>query len=257
MRADVDLDDLRKLATEIALEAGALLAERLRTATELDETKSSATDMVTQVDRDAEALLVGRIRAERPDDAILGEEGGETAGTSGVRWVLDPLDGTTNYLYGYPAFAVSVAAEVDGETAVGAVHDASRGETFVAIRGHGATVDGRPAAVSGKTDLSTALVGTGFAYRRDDRAAQAALLPRVLPAVRDIRRAGAAALDLCWVGCGRLDGFYERGLQPWDLAAGALVVREAGGLTTRLADGTVVAAGPGVFDALVSLVGGS
>jgi myo-inositol-1(or 4)-monophosphatase len=257
MATDADLDALVALATQIALDAGRLLAERLRTATELVETKSSVTDMVTQVDRDAEALLVGRIRAERPDDAILGEESGETTGTSGVRWVLDPLDGTTNYLYGYPAFAVSVAAEIDGATAVGVVHDAARGETFVAARGRGATVDGRPASVSPKADLATALVGTGFAYRRDDRAAQAALLPRVLPAVRDIRRAGAAALDLCWVGCGRLDGFYERGLQPWDLAAGALVVREAGGVTTRLADGTVVAAAPGVFDALVSLVDGS
>jgi fructose-1,6-bisphosphatase/inositol monophosphatase family enzyme len=256
VRPGVDLDELLELATEIALEAGSLLAERLRTATELVETKSSVTDMVTQVDRDAEALLVGRIRAERPDDAVLGEEGGARTGTSGVRWVLDPLDGTTNYLYGYPAFAVSVAVEVDGEAAVGVVHDAARGETYVAVRGRGATVDGRPASVSAKTDLATALVGTGFAYRRDDRAAQAAVLTRLLPAVRDIRRAGAAALDLCWVGCGRLDGFYERGLQPWDLAAGALVVREAGGATTRLADGTVVAAGPGLLDALVTLVKG-
>lgn len=251
-----DLDVLVTLATDIAREAGALLAERLRTAAELVETKSSVTDMVTQVDRDAEALLVGRIRAERPDDGVLGEEGGEIVGTSGIRWVLDPLDGTTNYLYGYPAFAVSVAAEADGETVVGVVHDAARGETFVAARGRGARVDGRTASVSDKADLATALVGTGFAYQRDHRAAQAALLPRVLPAVRDIRRAGAAALDLCWVGCGRLDGFYERGLQPWDLAAGALFVREAGGSTTRLDDGTIVAAGPGVFDALVSLVAG-
>lgn len=251
-----DVDELLELATTVALEAGGLLAERLRTATELVETKSSITDMVTQVDRDSEALLVGHILAERPHDAVLGEEGGERAGTSGVRWVLDPLDGTTNYLYGYPAFAVSVAAEIDGEACVGVVHDAARGETFAAARGRGATVDGHAAAVSSKADLATALVGTGFSYVRDDRVRQAAVLARVLPSVRDVRRAGAAALDLCWVACGRLDGFYERGLQPWDLAAGALVVREAGGRTTRLDDGTVVAAGPGVFDPLVSLVAG-
>ena len=253
---DVDVDELLGLATTIALEAGALLAERLRTAAELVETKSTITDMVTQVDRDSEALLVGRILAERPDDAVLGEEGGERAGTSGVRWVLDPLDGTTNYLYGYPAFAVSIAVEVDGEPCVGVVHDAARDETFAAALGRGATVGGRPATVSDKTDLATALIGTGFSYSRDDRARQAETLTRVLPLVRDVRRAGAAALDLCWVGCGRLDGFYERGLQPWDLAAGSVIVREAGGRTTRLDDGTVVAAGPGLFDPLVSLVVG-
>jgi fructose-1,6-bisphosphatase/inositol monophosphatase family enzyme len=169
--------------------------------------------------------------------------------------VLDPLDGTTNYLYGYPVFAVSVAVEVDGEPCIGVVHDAARGETFAAAHGRGALVGGRPASVSDKTDLATALVGTGFSYARDDRARQAQTLTRVLPQVRDVRRAGAAALDLCWVACGRLDGFYERGLQPWDLAAGSVIVREAGGRTTRLHDGTVVAAGPGLFDPLVSLVG--
>jgi fructose-1,6-bisphosphatase/inositol monophosphatase family enzyme len=253
--AAADLDALLALATTIALEAGGLLAERLRTASELVETKSTITDMVTQVDRDSEALLVGRILAERPGDAILGEEGGERTGTSGVRWVLDPLDGTTNYLYGYPVFAVSVAVEVDGEPCIGVVHDAARGETFAAAHGRGALVGGRPASVSDKTDLATALVGTGFSYARDDRARQAQTLTRVLPQVRDVRRAGAAALDLCWVGCGRLDGFYERGLQPWDLAAGSVIVREAGGRTTRLRDGTIVAAGPGLFDPLVSLVG--
>lgn len=250
---------LLALATDIALEAGALLAERLRAARAVIETKSSITDMVTEVDRDSEALITGRIRAERPDDAILGEETGARHGTSGVRWVVDPLDGTTNYLYGFPAYAVSIGVEVDGETVVGVVRDVPHGETFSALRGGGAFADGRPIRVSGKAELSTALVGTGFSYATAERARQAEVLARVLPAVRDVRRAGAAALDLCWVACGRLDAFFERGLQPWDLAAGQLVVHEAGGLTAGLdggpmAAGSVLAATPALLEPLGELV---
>ena len=251
---DRELDALLALAVEVAEEAGALLAERLHTVRALVETKSSVTDMVTEVDRDAEALIVGRILARRPDDAVLGEEGGERPGTSGVRWVIDPLDGTTNYLYGFPAYAVSVAAERDGVSLVGVVRDAARGETFAAALGQGTTVDGHPATVSTKADLATALIGTGFAYARDERARQADVLRAVLPEVRDVRRAGAAAIDLCWVACGRLDGYYERGLQPWDLAAGALAVEEAGGRFTTMEDGTRVAAAATLFDDLCALV---
>ena len=250
---------LLAIATDLALAAGALLAERLRTVRETVETKSSLTDMVTDVDRDSEALIAGRLRATRPDDAILGEEGGARAGSSSVRWIVDPLDGTTNYLYAFPSFAVSVAAEVDGEVVAGAVHDAAHGQTFTASLGGGAFVDGRPIAVSGKADLATALVGTGFAYDAGRRAEQARALLTILPRVRDIRRAGAASLDLCWVACGRLDAYYERGLMPWDLAAGDLIVREAGGRTGGLhggvaEPGSLAAASAGLLEPLQALL---
>jgi myo-inositol-1(or 4)-monophosphatase len=250
---------LRDLAVAVAEEAGALLRRRLAVARTAVGTKSSPTDMVTEVDRESEALILDRLRAARPDDAVLAEEGGETDGTSGVVWVVDPLDGTTNYLYGFPAFAVSIAARVGGRTVAGAVHDAVHGETYAAATGMGATCDGRPITVSGATDIATALIGTGFAYDAARRARQAQTLTGVLPRVRDIRRAGSAALDLCWVACGRLDGYYEWGLGPWDLAAGELVVTEAGGVVTGLdggppRPGSVVAATPGIHAALLALV---
>jgi myo-inositol-1(or 4)-monophosphatase len=251
---------LRDLAVAVAESAGALLRRRLAEVRTDVATKSSPTDMVTEVDRESEELIVGRLLTARPGDGVLAEEGGETGGSTGVVWVVDPLDGTTNYLYGFPAFAVSVAARYGGVTVAGAVHDAVHGETFAAARGRGATCNGRPIRVSGQTDLATALVGTGFAYDAGRRARQAATLVRVLPRVRDIRRAGSAALDLCWVACGRLDGYYEWGLGPWDLAAGELVVAEAGGVVTGLdggppRPGSVVAATPGIHAALVALVG--
>ena len=223
-------------------------------------TKTSATDMVTDMDRAAEELIVSGIRDERPDDAILGEEGGRQSGTSGVRWVIDPLDGTTNYLYGHPCFAVSIAAELDGRPVVGVVADPSRREVFTATAGGGAACNGRPVSVSGASDLSRALVATGFSYVAERRAAQAAALGTVLPRVRDIRRNGAAALDLCWVACGRLDGYYEAGLQPWDVAAGLLVATEAGAVTSGIGGGrasaeSVVAATPGLAAGLLELLG--
>jgi myo-inositol-1(or 4)-monophosphatase len=245
-----ELDGLLALATRLARDSGSFLIEHLHLERTLVETKSSLTDMVTEIDRASEALLVGGIRADRPDDGILGEEGTHTSGTTGVVWVIDPLDGTTSYIYGYPAFAVSVAVQRDGETVIGVVHDPTHGETFEAVAGRGATVNGSAIAVSAREDLATALVGTGFGYGTDRRVAQAAILTTVLPRVRDIRRSGSAALDLCWAACGRLDGYYELGLQPWDLAAGDLVVREAGGSCTDMDGGpahsgaTVVAAGP-------------
>jgi fructose-1,6-bisphosphatase/inositol monophosphatase family enzyme len=256
---DADLDELLALALDVAGAAASLLVERRHAVRSLVETKSTVTDMVTEVDRDAEALVVGRLRAARPHDGILGEEGASHEGTSGVRWIVDPLDGTTNYLYGFPAFGVSVAAEIDGETAVGVVADAAHSETYSAVRGRGAFRDGVAIGVSGKTDTATALVGTGFPYAADARAEAARVLTHVLPHVRDVRRAGAAAIDLCWVACGRLDAYYERGLQPWDLAAGDLIVREAGGLTAafdggRPRAGSVVAASPALLEPLLALL---
>jgi fructose-1,6-bisphosphatase/inositol monophosphatase family enzyme len=253
------IDELLALATAIALEAGTLLAARVDGGRESVGTKTSVTDMVTEVDRESEALIVARVRAARPDDAIVGEEGAARDGTTGVRWVVDPLDGTTNYLYGYPAYAVSIGVEVDGDTEVGVVYDAARGQTFAAARGRGATLDRQTIAVSTKADLATALIGTGFAYDAEVRREQGPALAYLLPRIRDIRRSGSAALDLCSVACGRLDGYFERGLNEWDLCAGALIVREAGGLTMGFDGrpakaGTIIAAGPGLMDPLRELL---
>jgi myo-inositol-1(or 4)-monophosphatase len=195
-------------------------------------TKSTRTDVVTQMDTAAEALVVGAILADRPDDGLLGEEGADRPGSTGVRWVVDPLDGTVNYLYRLPGWAVSIAAEVSGTVEVGVVDVPAFGETYLAVRGQGARVvrGGRVEELvpNAPTDLGQALVATGFGYARARRAAQARTLAMVLPEVRDIRRAGAAAVDLCWAAAGRVDCYYERGLNPWDLAAGVLVATEAG-----------------------------
>lgn len=251
--AEIDPDELCALAAELAVDAGALLREgqdRVRTSV---ETKSTGTDMVTEMDRASERFIVDGLLARRPSDGILGEEGAARAGTSGVRWVIDPLDGTTNYLYGFPSYAVSIGAEVDGVSVAGAVHDVVHGETFTAIAGAGAWCDGRPLRVNHPPSLAQSLVGTGFAYAAATRAEQATVLERVLPNVRDIRRAGAAAVDLCWVAAGRLDAYFERGLAPWDWAAGGLVAAEAGARTLVAGD-LHVAAPPHLFDELVALV---
>ncbi len=254
-----DLDELRSLAERVAQEAGALLREGLDQVRSEVSTKSTGTDMVTEMDRASEALIVDRLLGLRPHDGILGEEGTQRAGTSGVRWVIDPLDGTTNYLYGLPGFNVSIAAEVDGRASVGVVLDVVRSELFSAVLGGGAARDGEPIRCSGVVDLALALLGTGFSYEPEQRRRQAGVLVGVLPLVRDIRRQGAAALDLCWVACGRLDGYYEHGLAPWDLAAGALVAAEAGAVVTDLEGGpavagAVVAAAPGIAPALRDLL---
>jgi len=221
--------------------------------------KASPTDVVTEVDREAERVIVGVLTAVRPDDAILGEEATDRPGRSGVRWVIDPLDGTTNFLYGFPAFAVSIAAELDGTTVIGVVHDSANGHVYSAIRGDGAAADGVPLAARTHADLSTALLATGFLPYPEQRARQAEALRHVLPRVRDIRRAGSAALDLCAVAAGRLDGYYEYGLGEWDVAAGALIATEAGARIAKLpvpwARGPlVVAATPALLDPLVGLL---
>lgn len=254
-----DLDDLLALARRLAADAAALLMDGLHHARREVATKSSSTDMVTEMDRAAERLIVDGLRRQRPDDALLGEEGSDRAGTSGVRWVIDPIDGTTNYLYGYPGFSVSIAAEVDGAPAIGVVVDPLHRDEFTAQLGGGACRNGEPISVSDKDDLATALVATGFAYDSERRRRQAVVLETVLPAVRDIRRAGAASVDLCWVACGRVDAFYERGLAPWDFAAGALIAAEAGAVVGDL-DGQptspafTLAAPPGLFGPLRDLL---
>lgn len=259
MPAGAAREDLLAHATGLAREAGALLAARVGIAREMVGTKSSSTDMVTEVDHASEALIVAGILAARPGDAILGEEGGARPGSSGVRWIVDPLDGTTNYIYGYPAYAVSIGVEVDGEVVVGVVYDAARSETFAAVKGRGATLNGAPIGVSRTAALETALVATGFGYSPGVRVEQGAVLTRILPRIRDIRRGGSAALDLCWVACGRLDAYFEQGLMEWDLAAGGLIVREAGGVTVDLGGrpvsaGSVIAAPPQLVEPLRRLV---
>ena len=254
-----DVTGLLDLAVDLAQKAGQLLLDEAPGRAADVATKSSRTDMVTAVDRASEALIVDTLAKERPDDGVLGEEGSSREGTSGVRWVIDPLDGTTNYLYGFPLFAVSIAVEVDAVVEAGVVAHPSFGELFTARRGGGARCNRQPIAVSGKDDLATALIGTGFGYDADRRRQQARWLEHVLPSVRDIRRGGAASLDLCWVGCGRLDGYYEAGLSAWDVAAGDLIAREAGAATSDFdggpaRPGSVVAASPGIAAPLRQLV---
>ncbi|WP_166353964.1 inositol monophosphatase family protein [Phytoactinopolyspora limicola] len=232
----VDVKSLVELGVAAAREAGELARER-RQAVErmaVAATKSTPTDVVTESDTAAEKLIRERLLAARPGDAVHGEEGGHSAGDSGVVWVVDPIDGTVNYLYGIPQYSVSIAAQVDGVVEAGVVHNPVSGETWTAMRGSGALLDGEPIRVSGCTDLGLALVGTGFGYDAQRRARQAAVLAEVVPRVRDIRRGGSAALDLCWVACGRMDAYYERGLNPWDRAAGGLIAEEAGAVVSGL-----------------------
>ena len=227
-------------------------------------TKSSPTDPVSIVDTETEQFLRDRLAQLRPGESILGEEGGG-AGTvepGAVRWVVDPIDGTVNFLYGIPAYAVSVAAQRDGVSVAGAVADVPRAEIYSAEAGGGAHLlaggHRRPLRCSDVTELSQALLGTGFGYDSSRRAAQAALLAQMLPRVRDVRRIGSAALDLCMVGAGRLDVYYEHGLNVWDWAAGALVAAEAGALVAlpdaggAEAGGLIVAAAPGVATELIA-----
>ena len=255
-----DPSALLALAVGLAREAGAL-ALSMHAGLGDPSTKSSPTDVVTAADRAAEALLVEGIRRARPGDGILGEEGAADEGTTGVRWVIDPVDGTVNYLYGLPQWGVSIGVEVDGGAVAGVVFDPAKDELFTAVRGGGSALNGSPLRCTAATDLSQALVATGFGYDARRRAAQAALLPTLLPAVRDIRRVGAGALDLCAVAAGRVDAYYEQGLSPWDMSAGLLIATEAGarvgGLNGRPPSGDMVlAAAPGVFDALHDLLAG-
>jgi myo-inositol-1(or 4)-monophosphatase len=258
--ADESPSELLDLAVKAARIAGGFLIDA-RPTDLVVSTKSTPTDVVTQMDTAAERMIASTIRASRPDDAMLGEEGQDAGASDGrrVRWIVDPIDGTVNYLYGLPQWAVSIAAEVAGVVVAGAVLDPSKGELFTAERGGGAWLNGVRITVSGCSDLSQALVGTGFGYDAARRARQAQVLTGVLPLVRDIRRLGAASLDLCALACARLDGYFERGLNLWDHAAAGLVASEAGarveGLHGRPADtDLLVAATPGVFGALHDLV---
>ncbi|MFE9173220.1 inositol monophosphatase family protein [Streptomyces kebangsaanensis] len=256
--------ELLQLALQAAVRAGELLRDGRPADLAVAATKSSPIDIVTEMDIAAEKLITGLIADRRPDDGFLGEEGAATEGTSGIRWVIDPLDGTVNYLYSLPTWAVSIAAEQDGEVVVGVVAAPMRGETFRAIRGRGAWATGswageRKLACRSAPPLDQALVATGFNYVTEVRAHQADVARRLIPRLRDIRRSGSAAVDLCDLAAGRLDGYYERGLNPWDFAAGDLIAREAGALTGGRpgeppSGDLTVAATPGVFEPLQGLL---
>jgi myo-inositol-1(or 4)-monophosphatase len=249
-------DELLALAVRIAREA-AVTARRMRSEAIGDvQTKSTRTDVVTAADRAVERQVVEALRAVRPDDAVLGEEYGDGgAADAAVRWVLDPIDGTVNYLYGLPQYAVSLAAEVDGVVVAGVVVNAATGDEWTATLGGGAWRDGRRLTGSDTATLDQTLVGTGFGYDAGRRIHQGVVLAGLIGRVRDIRRFGAAALDLCLVAEGTLDAYYEKGLNPWDRAAGGLVCTEAGVVVARL-DGAapgadlVIAAPPALFGPL-------
>lgn len=277
---DDELVALRSVAETLAAEAAAFVRRRRAEVfgaeaggsqaadTGAVRSKSTPTDPVTVVDTETERLLRDRLAQLRPGDPILGEEGGGPADPSGtpagsVTWVLDPIDGTVNFVYGVPAYAVSVGAQVDGESVAGAVADVVGNRVYSAALDLGAQVTDDSGTQllqsSAVDDLSMALLGTGFGYSRQRRAAQAALLARMLPVVRDVRRIGSAALDLCMVASGRLDAYYEHGLQVWDRAAGALIAAEAGARVVLPAPGVdgaglALAAAPGIADELLAVL---
>lgn len=251
-----DLTALAALATSLAHQAGETVNELREAAVAGATTKSSPTDPVTEADRAAERIVVDGILAARPDDAIIGEEGTERIGTSGLAWSIDPIDGTTNYVYGIPAYAVSVAVGDSTGTLCGTVYNPVTDELFEAVIGRGATLNGEPIEVAAPVALSAALIATGFGYLAERRRSQAAVVAGLLPEIRDIRRFGSAALDLCAVACGRVDAYYEVGLNVWDFAAGALIAAEAGALCTDLAGGPgspdfLIAASPDLHPVLV------
>jgi myo-inositol-1(or 4)-monophosphatase len=219
--------ELLELAVAVAHEAGAGLREAFGGVLTISS-KSTPTDLVSEADVTTERLIRERLTAARPDDAIMGEEGDDLPGTSGLRWVVDPLDGTINFLYGIPQWCVSIAVEDAAGGVAGVVFDPMRDETWTATRDGDAALDGTPVSAPEKDDLSTALVATGFGYDARVREIQAGVIARLLPQVRDIRRLGAAALDLCWVAAGRYDAYFERGVNHWDVAAGQLLCRRAG-----------------------------
>ncbi len=262
------LRELEDLAISAARAAGRFIVEDRPAGLGVLDTKSSVNDIVTVMDQQSEALLRRHLLEARPDDAILGEEDGASQGTSGITWVIDPIDGTVNYLYEIPAYCVSVAAVI-GDSArtgqwqpvAGAICNPLTGEIFHARRGGGAHLlvahEDRVIRVNTVEVLLQSLVATGFGYQAEVRARQGEVVAAILPEIRDIRRAGSAALDLCAVARGAVDAYYESGLNPWDLAAGWLIATEAGALVTGLGNAApgqaaVVAAGPGIHPALVS-----
>lgn len=256
--APLHLLELAALAGDLARSAGEVHRKGLRGPLRI-ETKSSLTDLVSQIDRESERVIAERLSEARPDDAVLAEEGTLMGGGSGVRWVIDPLDGTTNYIYGYPAFAVSIAVEIEGQASIGVVHESSTQQTYRAIAGFGALCGDHLLQVREQPDLSRALVATGFSYDAAQRERQGAAAAQILGRVRDIRRSGSAALDLCHIAAGHVDAYWELDLSPWDYAAGSVIAREAGAdvVFPRAVHGrgpAVVAAHPALMPAFLTLL---
>ena len=229
------MNPLQNVAVMAARRGGAILIRHLNKLDKLKVEKKGHNDFVSDADRAAEDAVIEVIHRHYPDHAILAEESG-VQGESDTVWIIDPLDGTTNYLHGFPQFCVSVGVQVKGRLEAAAVYDPLRQEIFAAARGDGATLDDRKIRVSGRKELDYALIGTGFPFRDPnlDVAPYMGMLSKVVRNTAGVRRPGAAALDLCYVAAGRLDGFWESGLSPWDLAAGALIIREAGGIVSGL-----------------------
>ncbi len=232
--------ELLEIAREVALTAGRLVRQRRAEGVEVAASKSSPEDIVTHADRESEVLIRSLLAKARPDDGFFGEESGADAGSSGLTWVVDPIDGTVNFLYGIPHYAVSIAV-VEGEADPATWHalaatvvNPANGEVFSASDRGGAFLGEHCIRVAPAVELSQALVGTGFSYSAQKRLEQAAIIARLIGRVRDIRRMGTTSLDLCSVACGRLNAYYERGLKPWDHAAGALVAKEAGAVVRGL-----------------------
>jgi myo-inositol-1(or 4)-monophosphatase len=252
-----DNSELLDVAVAAARAAAPELVERFARGAVNVTSKSTDTDLVSEADLAAERTIRALLARERPDDAIMGEEGDDKPGTTGLRWVVDPLDGTINYLYGHPQWCISVACE----GRAGVVFDPVRDELFAVAVGEAPTLNGAPLPPASTVDaLDSALVATGFGYAADVRATQAAVVARLLPVVRDIRRAGGAALDLAWAAAGRLDAYYERGVKPWDIAAGVLLCEGAGLRVEPLASGDglpqgILAAPAALADELLALVG--
>lgn len=251
-------EELLELALTVARAAGDLVRRRRAAGVEVAATKSSITDVVTEADRASETLILERILAARPDDGILGEEGSDRRGTSGVRWVVDPIDGTVNYFLGLPHYAVSIGAEVDGVAEVGVVVNAATGDEFDAIRGRGARHNGRPIRVREPRDLELSVISTGYNYDPAIRARQAEAVAAMLLRVADVRRFGSCALDLCALAAGQYDGYVEEGPMAWDHAAGGLIAAEAGAVVEVLRGASgrdlVVAAPAPAYDEFLALV---
>jgi myo-inositol-1(or 4)-monophosphatase len=251
--------DALALATRTAREAGALLREMRAAPVAGVRAKSSATDLVSDADERSERAIVGALRAARPDDSIVAEEGSNTSGSSGISWYVDPLDGTINYLYGIPHWSVTICCVDQTGPLAAVVFDPLRDELFSAERGKGSSVGGRALHVTDKPDLASALVATGFSYVARQRVLQGRVIAEVLGEVRDIRRFGSAALDLAWLAAGRHDAYFESVATPWDWMGGAMLVREAGGQVTELRPANpalpnIVASGPALHGALIALL---
>jgi myo-inositol-1(or 4)-monophosphatase len=252
-------EELCGLAARLAVAAGDLVREGRKHGLTSVSTKSTDTDVVTEFDRASERLIVEGLRTERPHDALVGEEGTDAVGESGVRWLIDPIDGTTNFQYDLPGYGVSIAALADERALAGAVYIPSSGELFTAVADQGARLNGMAIHCGTLASVQHALVGTGFSYQIEQRRHQAARIAELIPRVRDIRRFGAAAPDLCYLAAGRLDVFFEQWLGPWDWAAGELIAREAGCRTGRfdggpIASGEVLAANPVLFEQMIDLL---